>query len=374
MKVAFVTKPEKQMTGLLRYARSVHQALRLRGVDAMWIHPHLPLPEIVAKMGRVANLDAAAFFASYPVSVQLDGASLCHLTSQTLATLLVFQRLPRTVVTVHDIIPYLMRRDLALRTYRSGFERFFDWVATRALLRADALIAISQFTKRCVVDALRVPAKRVHVIHRAVDRQAFRPLQVPDGFRQAYGLVEGERYVLHVGSEDPRKNVAKLLEAFAIAHARMPSARLVKVGAPHFQGERQKLLRMVADMGLQDKVHFLNHVPEHDLPLMYNAADVLVLPSLYEGFGLPALEAMSCGTPVIASNRSSLPEVVGDGGMLVDPLDERVLAQRIVEIVAGPDRRDRASRAALQRAEAFSLEQQASETLRVYREVMTEAS
>ncbi len=374
MKVAFVTKPDKQMTGLLRYAQSVHQVLRSRGVDAMWVHPRPPLPGVLARMGRAVRLDVAAFFASYPVSVQLGGASLCHLTSQTLATLLVFQRLPRTVVTVHDIIPYLTRQDPVLNTYRNGFERFFDWVAMRALQQADAIIAISEFTKRCVVDALHIPAERVRVIHRAVNREALRPLEVPAGFRRAYGLEEGERCVLYVGSEDPRKNVAKLIEAFAIARVWFPAARLIKVGAPHLQGERQKLLRLVAELGLQDKVRFLNHVAEHELPLLYNVADVLVLPSLHEGFGLPALEAMSCGTPVIASNRSSLPEVVGDGGILVDPLDERALAERMVEILADPDRRSAASRAALQRAEAFSLEQQASETMRVYREVMTEAS
>lgn len=374
MKVAFVTKPDKKMTGLLRYSRSVHQTLRRMGVDVKWIHPRSPLSGAVARLGRAAKLDVAAFFASYPVSVELEGASLCHLTSQTLATLLAFQRLPCTVVTVHDIIPYLMRQDPVLNTYRNSFERFFDWVAMRALQRADALIAISEFTKRCVVDPLRVPAGRIHVIYRAVDREAFQPLQVPAVFRQAYGLVEGERYVLHVGSEDPRKNVVKLVEAFAIVHARLPAARLIKVGAPHFLGERQKLLRLVADLGLQEKVRFLNHVPEYDLPLLYNAADVLVLPSLHEGFGLPALEAMSCGTPVIASNRSSLPEVVGDGGVLVDPQDELTMAQRIAELLAEPDRRGAASRAALQRAEAFSLEKQASETLRVYREAMAKAS
>ncbi len=372
MKVALVTKPDKQMTGLLRYAQSLHQALCLRGVDAMWIHPRLPLAEALTRMGRAANVDVAAFFASYPLSVQLDGASLCHLTSQTLATLLVFQRLPRTVVTVHDIIPYLMHQDPALNTYRNGFERCFDWVAMRALQRADALIAVSEFTKRCVVDALHVPSERFHVIYRAVNRQVFRPLEVSATFRQAHGLEEGQRYALYVGSEAPHKNVGKLIQAFAIACARFPAARLIKVGAPHFPGERQRLLGLVKDLGLQDKVRFVNHVPEYDLPLLYNAADVFVHPSLFEGFGLPALEAMSCGTPVIVSERSSLPEVVGDGGTLVDPLDEQALAQRMVEILAHPDRRDAASRAALQRAEAFSLEQQANETLRVYREVMTE--
>jgi len=369
MRIALVTKPDKAMTGLLRYALSICDGLRARGVDVALIHPRSPVPRWVARMGRTVNLDAATFFASYPLSVRLDGASVCHLASQTLATLLLFQRLPRTVVTVHDIIPYVVREVRALRTYRNAFERLFDRLALRALRRADALIAISQFTKRCIMDALDVPAERIHVVYRAVDTEKFKPLSVPAAFRQRYALYEGQPYVLYVGSEDPRKNVETLIKAFAIVQQQMPAAKLIKAGSAHFHGERERLLGLMAELGLGGKVRFLDHVPDEDLPLLYNAADVFVLPSFYEGFGLPALEAMSCGTPVIVANRAPLPEVVGERGILVNPRDAREMAQRIVELLAEPGRHAAAAQAALRRARYFSLERQTEQTMAVYAQV-----
>jgi glycosyltransferase involved in cell wall biosynthesis len=320
-------------------------------------------------MGRAIGLDAAAFFSSYPLSVRVDRGSICHLASQTLATLLLFQQLPCTVVTVHDIIPYLVRGDKALSTYRNAAERAFDRIAVRALRRASALIAISDFTRSCLTDALGIAPERIHVVYRAVDREAFRPRRVPAAFWQRYRLEEDQPYVLYVGSEDPRKNVATLLRAVAILRQHFPAARLIKAGSAHFLAQRERLLKLVDELGLRGTVRFLDHVPDEDLPLLYNAADVFVLPSLYEGFGLPALEAMSCGTPVIAANRASLPEVVGAGGALVDPQDAQQMANRIEELVTQPERRAVASQAALEQAARFSLQRQAEETVAVYTEV-----
>jgi glycosyltransferase involved in cell wall biosynthesis len=160
--------------------------------------------------------------------------------------------------------------------------------------------------------------------------------------------------------------VAGLIRAFARVRSRLPAAQLVKVGAPHFTAERQLLLNLVDELGLDGSVRFLDHVPDEDLRLFYNVATVFVLPSFYEGFGLPALEAMSCGTPVVASDRASLPEVVGQGGTLLDPDDATALADRIGDLLADPHRRAAASEAALQQAARFSLARQAEETLAVY--------
>jgi glycosyltransferase involved in cell wall biosynthesis len=372
MDIALVTKPDKQMTGLLRYALSLYDAFRARGVGVRLCHPR-PLPQAVVRLGRILGVDAAAFAASYPLAVDCAGARVCHLASQTLASALWLQRLPTTVVTVHDIIPYLVRDDPALRTYASPFERGVDALAMRALQRADALVAISEYSKKCIMEALGVPAGRIRVIHRAVDGDAFRPQALPKAFRRRYGLSEAERYVLYVGSEDPRKNLTTLLRAFARVVQEIPQARLIKVGAAHFGMQRQRLLALVEELRLTGQVRFVDQVPDEELPWWYNAADVFVLPSLYEGFGLPALEAMSCGTPVVASNRSSLPEVVGAGGVLLDPQDEAALAQAIVALLSDAERRAAASEAALAQAARFSLERQAEETLAVYQGVASTA-
>jgi glycosyltransferase involved in cell wall biosynthesis len=366
MRIALVTKPDQRMTGLLRYALSLHDELRAQGLDVALVHP-TPPPAWMARAGRALGLDAAAFLGSYPLSVRLDGAEICHLASQSLATLLLTKRRPPAVVTVHDLIPYLVRNDPRLMIHRPPVERLFDRIALQGLRRATAIIAISEFTKDTIVQLTGYPAGRIHVIYRAVDRTVFKPLPVPDGFRRKYGLQADVRSVLYVGSEDPRKNVAGLIRAFARVRSRLPAAQLVKVGSPHFTAERQRLLSLVEELGLDRRVRFLDHVPDEDLPLFYNAASVFVLPSFYEGFGLPALEAMSCGTPVVASDRASLPEVVGQGGALLDPDDEAGLADHIAGLLADPQGRTAASEAALQQAAQFSLARQAEETLAMYR-------
>ncbi|MBN1954932.1 MAG: glycosyltransferase family 4 protein [Anaerolineae bacterium] len=371
MAIALVTKPDQHMTGLLRYALSIYEPLRARRVEIDLVHPRSPAPEAVARVGRAVGLDTTAFFHSYPVAVRLGGASLCHLASQTLATLLLFQRLPPTVVTVHDIIPYLVRDDPRFCTYRHLGDCFFDRLALAGLRRAKRLIAISEYTKRCIISVLDYPAERIHVVYRAVDTEAFRPSPVPAAFRQRYGLEADCQYVLYVGSEDPRKNVDGLVQALALLRQQLPAVQLLKVGAAHFAAERARLLELVTDLGLEGEVRFFDHVPDEELALWYNAADVFVLPSFYEGFGLPALEAMACGTPVIAANRASLPEVVGPGGVLVDPDDVEVLAERMTELLADPEQRAAASRAALRQAARFSIERQARETMAVYQEVAT---
>lgn len=359
------------MTGLRRYTESLLGSLVPRGVDANLVYPQVP--RVLASVGRVLAADARAFFSTYPLTVSLGGYDVSHLTDQTLATLLLFQHLPAAVVTVHDIIPHLVRRDPNLRTDRTAADGLFDRLALWALTRARALVAISRYTKQCLVQELGLSDERIHVVYRAVDHAAFRPLPVPDAFRRQYRLEEGKAHVLYVGSTDPRKNLAALVRAFALVQRQAPEARLLIAGASHFVAQRARLEKLITELALRESVLFLGQVPDADLPLLYNAADVFVLPSLYEGFGLPALEAMSCGTPVVASSRASLPEVVGTGGTLVDPLDEQALAEAIAVLLADQDLRTHASRAALEQASLFSLERQAEETLAVYQEVRQSA-
>ncbi|MBN1261354.1 MAG: glycosyltransferase family 4 protein [Anaerolineae bacterium] len=368
MKVALVAKPAARMTGLLRYALSLIAPLETHGIETNLVHPRVPA--LASRAGRLLGLDAQAFFTSYPLAVDAGDAALCHLASQTLATLLWARRLPPVVVTVHDIIPYLVRHDPALSTYRHTADRGFDRLALRALRRARALIAISAYTKQTLIEALDYPEAHIHVVHRAVDREVFKPLTVTGTFKQQYGLRKDERYVLYVGSEDPRKNLATLIEAFARVSRQLPQARLLKAGAPHFEAERKRLEQQVAHLNLEDRVRFLEHVPDEDLPLLYNAVDVFVLPSFYEGFGLPALEAMSCGTPLVAANRASLPEVVGQGGALVAPDDPEAMAEALHPLLEDPAHQAAAREAALAQAARFSLERQAAETLAVYEEVV----
>jgi glycosyltransferase involved in cell wall biosynthesis len=264
----------------------------------------------------------------------LDEGYVTHLTSQTLGTLLLSQRLPRpVVVTVHDILPYLLRDDPALSVYRHRVDRLMDDLAMRGLRRADRLIADSHYTKLTVVEALGVPPERIDVVHLGVDTARFRPQPVPESFRLRYDLPEGGAYVLAVGSEDPRKDLPTLLRAIALLRRDAVEATLLKVGKPAFTEQRACNLRLCSELGIEDAVRWFDGVPEDDLSLFYNATSVLAFPSRYEGFGFPVLEALACGTPVVAARASSVPELVGTAARLVAPGDPGALAEALGQVL-----------------------------------------
>jgi glycosyltransferase involved in cell wall biosynthesis len=157
-----------------------------------------------------------------------------------------------------------------------------------------------------------------------------------------------------------------LVKAFALVRAELPQARLVIAGTPHFGPASLAIKQLIDKLGLERQVIALDEVPDADLPQLYNCANVFVLPSLYEGFGLPALEAMACGVPVIVADATSLPEVVGEAGLLFDPQDEHALARHLLAVLGHDDMRAQLSQRSRMQAQVFSLERQAKETLWAY--------
>jgi len=368
LRVQLIAKPDSGMTGTSRYTSELYRGLQEAGVDVCLTFPDPPpVPGPMMRGLKRLRIDLRAFFASHPLRSHLDHADVYHITTQTMATLLWFQRFPApVVVTVLDIIPYLVRHDQELDTSRHVVDRLFYQLALDGLRRADALIAISEYTKRTLVEALGLPPERIHLVYPAVDHERFWPMEVPDGFRVKYGLNKKWRYILYVGSDDPRKNLRALVRAFALVKQRVDNVKLLKVGAPHFVQERQRLRALVAELGLQEDVLFFDHVPDEDLALFYNVADAFVMPSLYEGFGLPVLEAMACGTPVVCSNAAALPEIAGDAALLVDPDDADGLAETICTLLEDEGLWERFHQAGLKRATRFPWARTAQETVRIY--------
>lgn len=320
-RVALIAKPGDSSTGVGRYVQMLHNGLRHAGIDAVRVAPSVPpLPHSSYALLRRLGVDAHTFLLNYPVWASYPPADVYHITSQNLASLLLFRRPPgRVVVTVHDIIPYMLRNNRQLCPYRTVADRLFDRLAMAGLRRADQLIAVSRYTKQCATEQLQIESKRITVIYEGIEHEHFKPMAVPNTIRQRYGLLDRRRYLIYVGSEDPRKNLTTLLHALAEVRRALPDVELIKVGRAHFVTERERLLALAVELGIREAVHFLDDVPEDDLPLLYNLADVCVLPSLYEGFGFPVLEAMACGTPVVVANATSLPELVGDAGLLFTP-------------------------------------------------------
>lgn len=264
------------------------------------------------------------------------------------------------VVTVHDLSYYLYPE-----TFRAANRSYLQLLGRQSVRRARRVIAVSQSTKDDLVKHYGLPATRVDVVYHGVD-EAFCPLPAEEvaTFRARQGLPE--RFLLFVGTLEPRKNVVRLVEAYAILPQTSPP--LVLVGGKGWFYEQ--VFRRVEELGLASRVHFAGYVPAADLPAWYNAAEVLVYPSLYEGFGLPLLEAMACGTPVISSTASSLPEVVGDAGLLVDPVDVEGLAAAMERVLRDASARERMRAAGLHRAQRFTWEDAARQTVASYRRAL----
>ena len=233
---------------------------------------------------------------------------------------------------------------------------------------ADVVIAISEATKCDIVTHLGIPEDKIHVVYAGVAPH-YRPVVDSASLRQTlstFRLTPNE-YLLHVGTLEPRKNLRRLVEAYAllVKEAPVPVPELVLAGAGGWN--YQEILALIKGLGLQDRVRCIGRVPAEVLPALYSGARVFVYPSLYEGFGLPPLEAMACGTPVITSNTSSLPEVVGDAGIMVSPTDVTALAEAMASMLFDPDRCQILREAGLQRAAQFSWKRAAHEMLEIYR-------
>jgi glycosyltransferase involved in cell wall biosynthesis len=269
-----------------------------------------------------------------------------------------------TVVTFHDlsffVTPEAFNR--ANRYYLQQFSRL-------TVQRAKRFLAVSEATRQDLARLLHVSLARIDVAPNAADGE-FAPIADPArlaAFRQAKGVPE--RFILYLGTLEPRKNVPALIRAYARARRQGIEEPLILAGG---RGWGDDVDRLIENLGLGGVVRHIGFVGMDERVVWYNAATLFAYPSRYEGFGLPPLEAMACGTPVIASNRSSLPEVVGDAGILVDPDDPDALADALIRPLRDDAlRRDLAARG-LARSRRFSWDASARQTVQTFKQALTE--
>jgi glycosyltransferase involved in cell wall biosynthesis len=270
------------------------------------------------------------------------------------------------VVTIHDLIP------LVLPEYRGGpLVKLYTRLVSAASSRAAVILADSLSSRRDVVNRLGIPEHRVRTIYLA-PAAAYSPAEsaADVATRQQYGVPD--RYLLYLGGFDLRKNVRGLLKAYAGARADLAgSCTLVVAGSLPSRDTplEPDPRRLAAELGLeQTAIHFTGFVEEEDKPALYRGALALVFPSRYEGFGLPPLEAMACGTPVVCSDAASLPEIVGQGGLLVGPADLAGLREALVRLVNDAALRRELSVRATAQARRFSWDATARQTIEAYQE------
>ncbi|MBV9711145.1 MAG: glycosyltransferase family 4 protein [Ktedonobacteraceae bacterium] len=273
-----------------------------------------------------------------------------------------------TVVTIHDVIP------MRLPAYQPDARvKAYMHLIARAAHHATQIITVSEHARRDIIDVLKLPSDRIHVIYEAAGEE-YRPVtdaEILAKTRVRYGL--NERYIFYLGGLDQRKNVQQLVRAFAHVHRMIgdPQLQLLIAGNP----DRQKgplfpdPRPVAADLGMSGQIIY-RFVEEEDKPALYSGASLFVFPSLYEGFGLDPLEAMSCGAPVVCSNRTSLPEVVGDAAIMVDPTDTQKLVEAMRRVLSDETLQTDLRARSLQRATLFNWQKTARETLTVYEEAL----
>ena len=274
------------------------------------------------------------------------------------------------IVTVHDLMALTFPNFFGGRGYlqEKGAYWYHHIFVPLSIKKAKKIIAVSQSTKSDLINHLHIEPENISVIYEAVDDQFKKDYtkDVIKSFKRDKRLPD--RYLLYAGNMKPYKNINLIITALGILKEKgQLKHKLVIAG----RKDRffPSIFKEVKDKNLLDDVVFLDYVSDEELPLLFKCADVFVFPSLYEGFGLPALEAMSLGVPTIVSNASSLPEVVSDGAIIVDPHDPQDLAQAIGSLLKDEDLRKNLSKRGIERSQAFSWRKTAEETLKVYLEV-----
>jgi glycosyltransferase involved in cell wall biosynthesis len=294
----------------------------------------------------------------WPMDKTFGAMEIFHATNHLLAHF----RHARTVYTLHDLI------FLNYPEYHKAYNRWYLTLTMPLYLKAaDMIVTPSECSKQDAIKYYGLPESKIKVIYEA-PAPTFKPLTKPtdlDRVRQTYHLPK--KYILHVGTIEPRKNLSRLLEAFKPLLVDWPDLKLVLVGKKGWLYE--SFFQRLHALGLTEHVVFPGYVEDADLPAFYQLAQVFAFPSLYEGFGLGPIEAMACGTPVVSSNSSSLPEVVGQAGLQIDPIDTAALSTALRRILEDSALRADLAQRGLVQAQNFSWQKAVDELESVYRSI-----
>jgi glycosyltransferase involved in cell wall biosynthesis len=270
----------------------------------------------------------------------------------------------KKVVTIHDLIPYIMPE-----TVGKGYLTKFIFELPQIIERSNAIITVSEYSKKDILRFFPINPEKIFVTPLAASLK-YKPLNKPkckEFMKNKYNIIKP--FILYIGGFSSRKNVKALILAFGEIFKELPEEyNLVIVGADN-RDQFAYLNSLGMNMDISKQIIFTNYVPDEDLPMFYNACQVFAYPSLYEGFGLPPLEAMSCGIPVVTSNLTSIPEVVGDAGILIDPYKEEALGNALLMVLCDPKLQNDLGLKGIERAKNYTWEKTAKETLKVYKEI-----
>ncbi len=296
-----------------------------------------------------------------PVEYWVGDVELFHATDFVLPPV---RHQTKTILQVHDL-SFIHVPEAANPKLR----RYLNAVVPRSVRRADRVLADSKATKDDLVALYHTPAEKITVLHGGVDEH-FLPVTdaaTQTAVRQKYGLGAWP-FLFTIGTVQPRKNYARLCEALAHLRSDFPDLHLVIAGGKGWLDD--PIYATVSRLKLDDRVHFIGFADDDDVPVLYSMAEAVPYVSLYEGFGFPVLEAMACGTPVVASNVSSMPEVAGDAALLVDPTQIDELVDALRQLLTSSSQRDSLITRGFWQAKRFTWEQAARQLVDTYRQVL----
>jgi len=292
---------------------------------------------------------------------EFEKKSVKHIMFGEEAFMLNFLSGQDTVVSCLDVIPLAMPKETSWK-----FRAFLKW-AYKGMKKADYILANSNYTKNDIVKYLGIDKEKIFVAYPPVQEQ-FKVLDAPpESFYNNYGLLKEKQYLLYVGALDSsRKNLITALRAFKKVYFDNHEIHFLLIGYTSLKSNLNALKKQINKLGLAGRVHVVTNVADDELVAFYNLAKVLIFPSLYEGFGLPPLEAMACGTPVVASNVTSIPEALGDSALFADPLDVDAFAEAVQRLISDEKLYDKMTARGLKQAEKYTWKRYCDDTYKVY--------
>ena len=349
--LTYLYSQEKQRPANVSYVRL---PLSEPALTRIWQRLRIPFP-----LEWAARLDFTSLF---PFPGPLGKLDIVHSPDFAIPP----HRHGKGLVTIHDL-SFLVVPECA----ESGLRKYLTATVPRAVAKADQIVAVSQHTKRDLVNLLGVRDDKIRVVYNGVDKQ-FQPLTNQNELEQVRQRLElPEHFVLFVGTIEPRKNLTRLVEAWQAVKQSEAGRKRKLVLAGRRGWLYEPIFQRITELGLREEVVWLDFVADTDLPSLYNLADCFAFPSVYEGFGIPPLEALACGTPVVTANNSALPEIFEDVAVLVDAQDVDAIARSIVKVLEDLDADGQMVKnfyaSGLERAAQYTWERAARETLDVYR-------
>lgn len=352
--------------GIARYTRELLTALKHLGVPVLPLNAGgADLTHRGVALRGSARLPLLLTLGQLQIGMVARHQQLALVHDPTATMPLIVTR-TRRVISIYDVIPYIHPQ-----TSTTLDRLIYRWWLPIALRHVDQIITISAQSKADIVRYLRVAPEKVAVTYLAAHPR-FHPKASTEiaPILKRYGIAFP--YLFYVGSADARKNLPRLLEAFSQVRRLHPTCQFVLSGVG--KGTASPLYPIVAGLNLESSVRLVGYVPDNDLPALYNGATAFVFPSLYEGFGLPVLEALACGTPVLTSNLSALPEVTGAAALLVNPYDEMALTNAMHQLISDKNLAIALREQGILRATAFTWERAARATLDIYQQVLVPVS